>query len=258
MGLFDAFERKTCDICGEKVGLLGGTKLKDGRLCKSCANKLSPWLSGYRGYTLEDIKRHLAEREANDAEVRSFNITHVVGSGNVKMYLDLDNRKMIITSYSNWRSENPDILRFDQLVGSDMNIHETEREIKQKGPDGKDISYNPKRYEYSYSFNVVLNVNSEWYSTINFHMNRSTVNGFDTDEYDRCYLACEEMCEVIYAIIHGEREDIEEAIEYYHNITSQPRRKYDMGYYYRSSNYSVRRGQDYYRQRDPRHNHYRF
>ena len=31
MGLFD---KKICDICGEKIGLLGNRKLDDGNLCK--------------------------------------------------------------------------------------------------------------------------------------------------------------------------------------------------------------------------------
>ena len=36
MGLFD---KKVCDICGEKIGLLGNRKLDDGNLCKDCAKK---------------------------------------------------------------------------------------------------------------------------------------------------------------------------------------------------------------------------
>ena len=42
MGLFD---KKYCDICGEKIGLLGNRKLADGNLCKDCAAKLSPWFT---------------------------------------------------------------------------------------------------------------------------------------------------------------------------------------------------------------------
>ena len=40
MGLFD---KKYCDICGEKIGFLGNRKLEDGNLCKDCAKKLSPF-----------------------------------------------------------------------------------------------------------------------------------------------------------------------------------------------------------------------
>ena len=56
MGLFD---KKYCDICGEKIGLLGNRKLEDGNLCKDCARKLSPFFSERRNSTVEDIKRQL-------------------------------------------------------------------------------------------------------------------------------------------------------------------------------------------------------
>ena len=36
MGLFD---KKYCDICGNKIGLLGNKKLEDGNLCKDCAKR---------------------------------------------------------------------------------------------------------------------------------------------------------------------------------------------------------------------------
>ena len=42
MGLFD---KKICDNCGAKIGLLGKRKLEDGMICKDCAAKLSPWFS---------------------------------------------------------------------------------------------------------------------------------------------------------------------------------------------------------------------
>ena len=40
MGLFD---KKFCDFCGNKIGLLGNRKLEDANMCKECASKLSPW-----------------------------------------------------------------------------------------------------------------------------------------------------------------------------------------------------------------------
>ena len=56
MGFFD---KKYCDICGEKIGLLGNRKLEDGNLCKECAKKLSPWFEERRHSTVDDIKRQL-------------------------------------------------------------------------------------------------------------------------------------------------------------------------------------------------------
>ena len=59
MGLFD---KKYCDICGEKIGLLGNRKLENGNLCKNCAKKLSPWFSDRRSSTVEEIKSQMAYR----------------------------------------------------------------------------------------------------------------------------------------------------------------------------------------------------
>ena len=72
MGLFD---KKYCDICGEKIGLLGNRKLEDGNLCKDCAKKLSPWFSDRRRSTVADIKGQLAYREENRGKAAQFCIT---------------------------------------------------------------------------------------------------------------------------------------------------------------------------------------
>ena len=69
MGLFD---KKYCDICGEKIGLLGNRKLEDGNLCKDCARKLSPFFSERRNSTVEDIKRQLAYRAENEKKLADF------------------------------------------------------------------------------------------------------------------------------------------------------------------------------------------
>lgn len=53
MGLFD---KKYCDICGEKIGLLGNRKLENGNLCKNCAQKLSPWFSDRRNSAVASIR----------------------------------------------------------------------------------------------------------------------------------------------------------------------------------------------------------
>ena len=69
MGLFD---KKFCDVCGEKIGMLGNRKLEDGNICKDCAKKLSPRFDDRRHSTLEEIKSQLQMREENRSLVSSF------------------------------------------------------------------------------------------------------------------------------------------------------------------------------------------
>ena len=130
MGLFD---KKYCDICGEKIGLLGNRKLEDGNLCKNCAAKLSPFFSERRRSTVEDIKRQLAYREENEKLVRDFN---------------------------------PDVIKLSQVVAVDTNIKENREEIFFEDSDGNRKSYQPPRYECDYEFDVVIRVNSPWFDSI--------------------------------------------------------------------------------------------
>ena len=77
MGLFD---KKYCDICGSKIGLLGNRKLEDGNMCKDCASAISPWLTDRRRTTVAEMKEHLASREANKAKIQAFRPTETYGN----------------------------------------------------------------------------------------------------------------------------------------------------------------------------------
>ena len=79
------FEKKNCDICGEKIGMLGNRKLEDGNLCKDCAKKLSPFFSERRNSTVEEIRRQLESREENRRLLESFHPTQSLGT-HTKVY----------------------------------------------------------------------------------------------------------------------------------------------------------------------------
>lgn len=59
MGLF---EKKYCDLCGDKVNALTRQKLSDGYLCSDCKHKLSSLSSGWKNRTDRNI-RHLFSRQ---------------------------------------------------------------------------------------------------------------------------------------------------------------------------------------------------
>ncbi len=172
MGLFD---KKYCDICGEKIGLLGNRKLEDGNLCKNCASKLSPWFSERRSSTVQSIKDQLAYREENEEKVKAFNATRTLGDY-YTVYLDEDNRKFLVSSSKNYRNDNPDVLDFSQVTGCDLDIDERKDEIEYKDADGKSQSYNPPRYDYDYDFYIRLRVNHPWFEEMRFRLNPSSVS----------------------------------------------------------------------------------
>ena len=171
MGLFD---KKYCDICGEKIGLLGNRKLEDGNLCKDCAKKLSPWFSDRRRSTVEDIKGQLAYREENREKAAQFRTTRSFGE-DWKVLLDEDDRWFTVTRARDLAEANPDILDFDAITGCRMDIDEDRREQMREDSDGKEVSYVPPRYEYSYDFFLVISVRHPYFDEMRFSLNSSSV-----------------------------------------------------------------------------------
>lgn len=172
MGLFD---KKYCDICGEKIGLLGNRKLEDGNLCKNCAAKLSPWFNERRHSTVEEIRAQLAYREENLKRVASFQTRRALGVY-TKVLVDEDNGTFMVTSERDLLKANPDVIALSDVTNCRLDIRESRRELFRKGPDNKQISYNPPRYEYSYDFDVIISVNNPYFDEIRFRLNPSSVD----------------------------------------------------------------------------------
>ena len=171
MGLFD---KKYCDICGNKIGLLGNRKLEDGNLCKDCAAKLSPWFSERRASTVEDIRGQLEYREANKQSVAMFYTTSSFGSDK-KLLLDENNGTFMIAATRNYATENPDVLAFNQVTGCDIDVDEDRDEQKTTDAEGHSVSYNPPRYKYKYNIYCIIHVNHPYFNEMKFRLNDNTI-----------------------------------------------------------------------------------
>lgn len=176
MGFFD---KKYCDVCGAKIGLLGNRKLEDGNLCKNCAKKLSPWFDERRHSTVDQIKAQLAYREDNRVKAEAFRASRIFGNGSTKLYVDESAGKFAVHRGNDFSTANPDILDFSQARGCDLEIKERRREIT-RTVDGKTESYNPPRFEYSYDFKVTVRVNHPYFSEMDFDLNGGSVNTGET------------------------------------------------------------------------------
>ena len=167
MGLFS---KKYCDVCGEKIGLLGNRKLEDGNLCKDCAKKLSPWFSDRRSSTVEEIKAQLAYREENRQKVAQFHTTKSYGES-MKVLLDETHLWFMVTDARSLTEANPDVIDFSAIVDCTMDTREYHSEITRPGEDGKRVSYVPPRYEFRYDFDIILRVNTPYFDEIKFQLN---------------------------------------------------------------------------------------
>ena len=183
MGLFGKmFEKKNCDICGGEIGLLGNKKLEDGNLCKECASKLSPWFSDRRRSTVDQIREQLDWREANQQRVAQFNPTRTLGN-DMKVILDEDAGRFIVTRSSRWREANPDVLDFSQVTGCDTEIRESRTELHWKDSDGEEHDYDPPRYDVDYDMYLTIHVNVPYYDSITFEVNGSRIEERNSVEY---------------------------------------------------------------------------
>ena len=183
MGLFD---KKFCDICGEKIGLLGNRKLEDGNMCKDCAKKLSPFFSDRRSSTIDEIKQQLAYREQNKVALKSFRPNLTFGDGK-KIYVDMANGNFVVSNYSpnNWDDENPDVMALSSIMSCNLKIDEDKDEIYTQGKDGQRVSYNPPRYKFYYNFILEFAVNNPYFDDFRVQLNTVRVEGMGTMEYNK-------------------------------------------------------------------------
>ena len=120
MGLFD---KKYCDICGEKIRLLSNRKLDDGNLCKECAQKLSPWFEERRHSTVEEIRCQLAYREQNKEMVQKFNVTRQISTKTYNVFID-DTQGNFTIAHKLDVKENPDIVPLSAVLQCKMDIEQ--------------------------------------------------------------------------------------------------------------------------------------
>ena len=183
MGLFD---KKFCDICGEKIGMLGNRKLEDGNMCKDCAKKLSPFCDDRRHSTLEQMKAHLQYREENKNVLRSFSPSITLGEDK-KIYIDQMNRTFVVSRNKpgSWAEENPDVIPLSQITSCGLDIDEDRDEIYTQNGQGQRVSYNPPQYKYYYNFKLKFLVNNPYFDDFEVRLNNFRVEGMGSMEYNR-------------------------------------------------------------------------
>ena len=194
MGLFGKlFDKKECAICGGEIGLLGNRKLDDGNMCKNCAALLSPYLNDRRHCTVEDIKAHLAYRADNERKVARFTPTRVFGD-NLKVYIDDNMGGFIISRYNNFREDNPDIIPMAQVLQCRFEIDDHKHQIYHKSPDGKQVPFNPPRYDFDYEFEIFLTIDNPWFQDIRFELTSRRPDRRVSPEFRRYEDMAIELC----------------------------------------------------------------
>lgn len=223
MGLFDAFKKKDCEICGKEVGIFGYKKLEDGEICKDCVKLLSPWFDDRRHSTVAQIKQQLAYREENRAALNTFRPTVAFGE-RYTLRAELVNgvpTRFVVERTDSYKEENADIISFRDVTSFNIDVQESKRELMARNSKGEEVSYNPPRYEYSYDFYAEIHVNHPYFDELTFQLNRDSVDletverrpglgvtrtGFDPalyPEYRQYRSECDELEELFRAGMQG-------------------------------------------------------
>lgn len=157
MGLF---EKKFCDICGDKVNMLTQQKLSDGYLCSDCKHKLGSFTSGWKQRTVDDVKRHLELREQNKQKYQQFNCSATAGGSNSSIQVDFNNRWFFFAiNNRDYKGGNPQIFDFSQL--QDFWLEQEYRTLSDSDrdgiPDSRDNFDNRQLNNQNNGFNNFMN-----------------------------------------------------------------------------------------------------
>ena len=236
MGLLGRlFEKERCAVCEAEAGVLSRRRIEDGYLCSACARKLSPYFEGRRHATSAQIKEQLAYREENKKAVAEFNATRTIEvatlgkavasgrgatsggavasggaatSGSVKgtrVILDEDAGTFIVTDNPEWYDANPDVFDLGQVTGCDYEVDENRTEVLRKNGRGKEVSYNPPRFDSTYDFHVTIHLEHPYVTTIRFKANQEPIEHRDSAEFQRVEEACRQIREALTQTGEGPR-----------------------------------------------------
>lgn len=199
MGLFD---KKTCDVCGEKIGLLGNRKLEDGNICKDCAKKLSKWFDDRRHSTLAEIQVQLELRENNQNMLQYFNPGRVIESPDDKIYID-DMRKEFVVSGNLKNDDNPDIIMFDSVTGCNLDVQEHRSEEYYTNSKGERESYHPPRYKCSYDYYLYIYLQHPYLDEMKLSLNNFAISDRDHRQRHEVERAGQEMIHFLQSVSGG-------------------------------------------------------
>ena len=210
--VFGFFEKKSCAFCSREARLGNNTLPDKNVVCDDCIKDKSPYIGSIKKFNLDQVKQHLAERAENRQKLQTFQETRVIGSY-YKVRIDERQGLWLVSRSNDYRNDNTDVFTISQVTGCDLKIDENKTELQQKDAEGKYISYNPPRYEYSYDFDFTIYINSPWFSEIAFKINNNTIEDRWSTEYREAEKEANEIKEVLKEVNTQVREEIKEALK---------------------------------------------
>ncbi len=118
MGLFD---KKVCELCGAKAGLISRTKIQDGDyICGDCRKKMSSLTTGFSEMSLDDVKEQIRLKEENDRRYQTDFVNSRqfdIDARHPVMAVDDEHGEFVILT-----DKNPDIFSFDDIASYNVDL----------------------------------------------------------------------------------------------------------------------------------------
>ena len=184
MGLF---KKENCCLCGGKTGMLD-KKCFDGKICKECKGKLSPWFDDYKGANKSILESQIAIREMHADVAKEYNFNKVFGEFGV-ILIDEVSRKFIafpdtskglfgsqrkVTCLEDVIDLGPDIIDFDMVEDFEIDITEMTHEEK-RTVDGQQVSYTPPHILYMETFTLRMKLKHPYIQSVYIQLNDGAV-----------------------------------------------------------------------------------
>ena len=134
-------------------------------------------------------------------------------------------KRFVVTSSSDILKANPDIIPLSDVISCNLDLQVDDTELKKEDAQGKEVSYNPPRFCYSYNFYIEISVRHPWFSQIRFRLNSSDIEIVDEvtgmgagmgrmmgsrrqsmvhPEYNMDYRKYQQMADEIVAVLTGQ------------------------------------------------------
>ena len=185
--------RLRCAACGDMIALHGNRYLTDGVLCRDCADKLSPWTKG-RSLSVAQALEHLAYQEENRQRAEQFSPTREMGL-RTRVLIDDAMKCFLVAESEDWKET--DIIPLSCVKDAKTVVTDHRTELTYKNKDGKKVSYVPKRFDYTYDYDVVVRVDRPGFDTVSLRLNSRSVDGKFRRDCDAFMKLGEKICSAL-------------------------------------------------------------
>lgn len=163
-----------CGVCNSPLNVINSKRVGEGYICKTCLSNISNYYDK-KNNTYEAIVNHIRQRMNERREIEQFYPTLILGECNY-IFIDDKTSRFIISSKDNYRTSNPDLFFFSDVISCKKRIETKKEEVRYKDSNDNLKSFVPQYFAYSYNFYVDIQLNVKGYKIIQLKLNNKNID----------------------------------------------------------------------------------